>query len=174
MICISSISNLGMELNIIDIISIILVFVSLLFAVFLFTLKTENRTSNLLLGLFLVINAQDAGSQFVGYFIYPYYPGWGMLISSTIFFKMPLLYLYILSVIYADFKLKPKHLLHCIPFVIITIVLIPRYYGVDFDGKMSFNSHGSFDRMPEIKFMYLLVHLQIIGYLIASFFSVNF
>lgn len=162
-----------MELNIIDIISIILVFVSLLFAVFLFTLKTENRTSNLLLGLFLVINAQDAGSQFVGYFIYPYYPGWGMLISSTIFFKMPLLYLYILSVIYADFKLKPKHLLHCIPFVIITIVLIPRYYGVDFDGKMSFNSHGSFDRMPEIKFMYLLVHLQIIGYLIASFFSVK-
>lgn len=162
-----------MQLDLIDIISIILVFVSLLFAVFLFTLKTENRTSNLLLALFLVINAQDSGSQFVGYFIYPYYPGWGMLTSSTIFFKMPLLYLYILSVIYADFKLKPKHLLHCIPFIIITIVLIPRYYGVDFDGKMSFNSHGSFDRMPEIKFMYLLVHLQIIGYLIASFLAVK-
>ena len=162
-----------MQLDIIDVFSILLVFVSLLFAVFLLTLKTENRTSNLLLALFLIINAQDSGAQFVGYFIYPYYPGWGMLISTTIFFKMPLLYLYILSVIYSDFKLKPIYLLHCIPFIIFTIVLIPRYYGVDFDGKMSFNSHGSFNRMPEIKFSYLLVHLQIIGYLILSFLAVK-
>ena len=162
-----------MELGIVDIISIILVFISVLFAIFLLTLKTENKTSNILLALFLIVNAQDAGAQFVGFFIYPYYPGWGMMISSTIFFKMPLLYLYILSVIYADFSLKKKHLLNIIPFIVIGFVLIPRYYAVDFDGKINFFRNGKFDRMPEIEFMYFLLHLQIIGYLIASFLVVK-
>ena len=115
-----------MQLDIIDVFSILLVFVSLLFAVFLFTLKTENRTSNLLLGLFLILNAQDSGAQFVGYYIYPQYPALGMFISSTLFIQMPLLYLYILSVIYSDFKLKQKHLLHLIPFILLNVVLIPQ------------------------------------------------
>lgn len=162
-----------MELTFLDIISIILVFVSFLFAIFLFTLKTEKRTSNILLGLFLIFNAQDAGSQFVGYYIYNLYPGLGMLISSSIYFIMPLLYLYILSVIYSDFKLSAKHLLHLIPFVVINIIFIPRYYWVDFDEKMIFLEKNQIERLPEIKFTYLLVHLQLMGYLIASFMAVK-
>ena len=162
-----------MQLDFTDVISILLVFVSLLFAVFLLTLKTENRTSNILLGLFLIINAQDSGAQFVGYYIYPQYPAFGMLINSTLFIQMPLLYLYILSVIYSDFKLKPKHLLHLIPFILLNVVLIPRYYGVDFDEKMIYLEKSRFERMAEIKFSYVLLHLQIVGYLIVSFIAVK-
>ena len=162
-----------MQLDIIDVFSILLVFVSLLFAVFLFTLKTENRTSNLLLGLFLILNAQDSGAQFVGYYIYPQYPALGMFISSTLFIQMPLLYLYILSVIYSDFKLKQKHLLHLIPFILLNVVLIPRYYGVDFDEKMIYLEKSSFERMAEIKFSYVLLHLQMAGYFIVSFIAVK-
>jgi AraC-like DNA-binding protein len=51
--------------------------------------------------------------------------------------------------------------------------MIPRYYGVDFDEKMVYLEKSRFERMPEIKFSYLLVHLQIIGYLIASFLAVK-
>ena len=91
-------------------ISLIIVFVSWLLVVFLLTAKTKNKTSNILLSLFLLVSAQDSSGLFAGYFLYPKFPGFGMLLNSTVFIKMPLLYLYILSVIYSDFKLKKKNI----------------------------------------------------------------
>jgi AraC-like DNA-binding protein len=161
-----------MELNFTDIVSLFIVFVSLLFAAYLLTMKSENYTSNLLIALFLILNAQDSSSIFSN-FVYPNFPGWGMLMNSTVFFTMPLLYLYILSVIYSDFSLKGKHLIHCIPFIINAVVFIPRYYAVDFDEKWIFLNANDIERMPEVKISYLLIHSQIAFYLIASFLAIR-
>ncbi len=161
-----------MEFSFTDIISLFIVFVSLLFAAFLLTMKTELYTRNLLIALFLIFTAQDS-SSIASYFVYPNFPGWGMLMNSTVFFNMPLLYLYILSVIYSDFKLKRRHLIHCIPFIINVILFIPRYYAVDFDEKWIFLNANGIERMPEIKVSYILVHLQIATYLIASFLAIR-
>jgi len=161
-----------MEFNFIDIVSLFIVFVSLLFAAYLLTMKSENYTSNLLIALFLILNAQDSSSIFSN-FVYPNFPGWGMLMNSTVFFTMPLLYLYILSVIYSDFSLKGKHLIHCIPFIINAVVFIPRYYAVDFDEKWIFLNANDIERMPEVKISYLLIHSQIAFYLIASFLAIR-
>ena len=81
-------------------ISLIIVFVSWLLVVFLLTAKTRNKTSNIILALFLLVNAQDSSGIFASLFVYPKYPGWGMIVNSTVFFKLPLLYIYLLSVIY--------------------------------------------------------------------------
>ena len=161
-----------MEFNFIDIVSLFIVFVSLLFAAYLLTMKSENYTSNLLIALFLILNAQDSSSIFSN-FVYPNFPGWGMLMNSTVFFTMPLLYLYILSVIYSDFKLKWQYLIHCIPFIINAVVFIPRYYAVDFDEKWIFLNANDIERMPEVKISYLLIHSQIAFYLIASFLAIR-
>lgn len=161
-----------MEFNFTDIVSLFIVFVSLLFAAFLLTMKTEKYTSNLLIALFLIFNAQDSSSIF-SYFVYPNFPGWGMLMNSTVLFTMPLLYLYILSVIYSDFRLKPRDLIHCLPFIINAVVFIPGYYAVDFDQKWVYLNANNIERMAEVKFSYILVHLQIVSYLIASFLAIR-
>jgi len=154
-------------------ISLITVFVSWLLVVFLLTAKTKNKTSNIILSLFLLVNAQDSSGLFASYFVYPNYPGWGMLINSTVFFKMPLLYLYFLSVIYSDFKLKKKDLWHLLFWVINIIVLTPRYFAVDFESKWVFLNANNVDKMLEIKGSYILVHVQLIIYFILCFKLIN-
>jgi len=161
-----------MELNFTDIVSLFIVFVSVLFAAYLLTMKTENYTSNLLIALFLIFNAQDSTAVF-SYFVYPKHPGWGMMMNSTVFFTMPLLYLYILSVIYSDFKLKWRHLIHCIPFIINAVVFIPRFYALDFDEKWIYLNANSVEKMFEVNFTYVFLHLQIATYLVASFLAIR-
>ncbi len=162
-----------MELSINDIISLLIAFLSVLFALYLLTAKTENYISNLLIALFLIVSVQDSAAQYVGMFVYPEYPGWGLFISSVIFFEAPLLFLFILSVIYSDLKLKPKHLLHIIPFILINLVYTPRFYALGFEEKIQFLEVNSVQKMPEIIFSYLLVHAQTLGYLIAGFGAVR-
>jgi len=161
-----------MELSFTDIVSLFIVFVSLLFAAYLLTMKTEKYTSNLLIALFLIFNAQDSTAVF-SYLVYPKHPGWGMMMNSTVFFSLPLLYLYILSVIYSDFKLKWGHLIHCIPFILNAVLFIPRYYAVDFDEKLVYLNADSIERMFEINVTYVFLHLQIASYLVASFLVVR-
>lgn len=157
------------SLSVTQIISLIVAFISDLLAIFLLTAKTKNFTSNLLLALFLFVNAQDSSGLFASLLVYPKFPGLGMLINATVFIKMPLLFLYISSVVYSDFRLKTIHLWHLLPFLLNVLVFVPRYYGVDFDAKWAFLQASSLERMPEIKFSYFLVHIQILVYVIMSY-----
>jgi len=154
-------------------ISLIIVFVSWLLIAFLLTAKTKNKTSNILLALFLIVNAQDSSGMFASYFVYPKFPGWGMIINSTVFFKLPLLYLYVLSVIYSDFKLQKKHLLHALTWVINIIILTPHFFAVDFDGKLAFLNENNVEKKSEIWASYILVHIQIVVYFIMCFMAIK-
>ncbi|NJM78482.1 MAG: hypothetical protein HC854_00475 [Flavobacterium sp.] len=58
-------------------------------------------------------------------------------------FKDPLLFLYILSVIYSNFKLKTKHLVHILPWLINIMVLFPVFFMVSEDKKLLFLEHYS-------------------------------
>lgn len=117
-----------MELDILQIFSLLTVFVSLMLAAFLLTIRSENYLSNLMLAMFLIVNAIDSDSIFLGSYIYPNFPALGIFLSSLVFFKMPLLYLYLVSVTFFDFKLEWKHLWHGLPFLVNFIVFIPRFY----------------------------------------------
>lgn len=163
-----------MELDILQILSLLIVFVHLLLAAFLLTIKTKNLVSNLLLAAFLLVSAEDSDSIFIGGYIYPHFPALGMLINSLVLLKLPLIFLYLLSIVYSDFNLKWKHLLHALPFLIVNIVLIPRFYYQDFAGQMEYiNSNTLSSRQIEIQLSYILVHTQIVVYLIASFLVIN-
>ena len=65
----------------------------------------------------------------------------------------PLIYLYVLSVIYSDFKLQKKHLLHLSWVVITLIIMSPIYIGDD-EGKIQFRDDiYNYDKM-HAKFIY--------------------
>ena len=101
-----------MELDLNQIIALFIVFVTALFAVYLISSKSKNQLNNVLIIAFLFLNAIDSAGSFLGLFVYPRFPGLGLFIStSASFLQVPALYLYILSTIYSDFKLKKKDLL---------------------------------------------------------------
>ena len=163
-----------MELDILQILSLLIVFVSLLMAASLLSMRSANYLSNLLLALFLIVSAIDSDSIFLGGYIYPNYPALGMFLSSLVFLKLPLFYLYLVSVTFSDFKLKWKHLWHGLPFLMDFIVLIPRFYAVGKEGQLEYLfSQTISDRQIEVQFSYILIHAQIFVYLVISFVLVN-
>lgn len=151
-----------------DVLNILTAFLSLFFAFFLLTLKSKNRSSNILISIYLIIVAIDSGSVLSGQFILPYYPGFGLLLNTLLFLSPPLLYFYICSVTYEDYNLKWKHLWHTLAFVIAILLLIPRFYLADFDKKIGILIAND-GLIIELKLIYLLLHLQIAAYIIACY-----
>nr|WP_315172306.1 helix-turn-helix domain-containing protein [uncultured Flavobacterium sp.] len=153
------------KINVLATITIITIFISLFLSLFLVTVKTEHKVSNRLFAFFLVLTAIDI-SIYLNY-LFEISSNIRIFISLIFFLQLPTIYLYVLSVCYSDFKLKSKHLIHTIPFVVANLVLVPRFYAVNLASKSSFLEKSS--SMLEIQFNYILIHVQIVLYLIAAF-----
>ena len=151
-----------------DILNILTAFLSLFFAFFLLTIKSKNRLSNVLIALYLIISAIDASTVITSQLITRKFPGLGILLNTTLFFGPPILYLYIRSLCFYNIKFRKTHLLHAIPFVLAIVLLISRFYTENYENKMSILSAKN-EVIIEIKLVYLLLHLQTIVYIIASF-----
>ena len=151
-----------------DIINLLTTFLSLFFALFLFTVRSGNKLSNRLIAAYLVLYALDAGTFISSQLLAMRYPGWGLFLNTFLFFAPPLLYLYVCSVCLEDMKIKKSDLLHAIPFVLAVVLLTPRFYLQDHETKLDVLSARD-GILPEMKLVYLLLHLQSIAYLIASF-----
>lgn len=154
-----------------DILSVLITFLSLFFAFYLLTIRSKNRLSNYLISFFLIIRAIDSGAIITSQLIFPYYPGLGLLINTSLFLSPPLLYFYICSVTNKDFKLSTKYIYHAIPFIVAIVILIPRFYLTNFDDKIEILM-ASDGKIIEMKLVFLMLHLQIFVYIIASFFVI--
>tara|TARA_R110000868_G_scaffold267206_3_gene526486 strand:+ start:420 stop:1550 length:1131 start_codon:yes stop_codon:yes gene_type:complete len=128
--------------SIISIVSFIIVILFLLLGVFLLSVKSSKKLSNQLLASFLIITAVDISVFFYHNFI-EFPPSIEMLRIQISSFKDPLLFLYILSVIYSDFRLKPKHLLLLLPWVISILILIPNFFLASKNNQFLFLSNYS-------------------------------
>ncbi|AFL79865.1 DNA-binding domain-containing protein, AraC-type [Aequorivita sublithincola DSM 14238] len=159
-----------MEVNALTITAIVSCVISVLLAVFLLSVKSKNSISNKLFATFLILSAIDLS----GWFQYLYLPGlssFGMAKSLLSFLQMPFFYFYVLSVCYSDFKLKPKHLLHAIPFVIANLVMTPRFYALDRDSKYAL--FENYNRIWEIIYIHISIELQFIIYIALVFVILN-
>lgn len=154
------------KINLLIIVNIVSLFISLFLAFFLITLKTKYKTSNSLFAVFLLLNAIDISEPLFN-MMADGPSNLGMFRTTFAFLQIPVFYLYIISVCYSDFKLKPKYLLHLLPFLIVNLVLLPRFYTVDDASKMSFIQNRQ--NMIEFQFIHILIHLQIVLYIIAVF-----
>lgn len=152
--------------NLLIIIASVSIFISILLAVFLVTVKTKHKVSNVLFAVFLILNAIDICDPLF-YMMVDGPSNLGMFKNMFVFLQIPVFYLYVLSVCYSDFKLKPQHLLHAIPFIITNLALVPRFYGVDTASKIFFIENRQ--NMIELKFNHILLHVQMIIYFVAVF-----
>ncbi len=152
-------------LDLVSVISFVLVLIFLFFAFFLLTVKTNNKTRNILLALFLIITAIDISSFFYYRFVrLP--PDIEILRAFCIsFLKSPLLYLYVLSLIYTDFRLKAKHVLHAVPFFLSVLILIPGFFMAGTASQQNFLQHAM--AMSEIKLLDMAIHIQSLAYIAA-------
>lgn len=142
------------------------VFVSLLMAFFLLTVKTENKLANRLFAWFFIISAIDLSGFFVTDYIQDYLDL--MIFRWTIcLLAMPLFYLYVLSVCYSDFRLKWKHLVHLLPILLVNLVFIPRLYLAS-NSDMKLLS-GDLEHMPEIYLIQILIEFQYVFYIVSAF-----
>lgn len=80
------------------------------------------------------------------------------------FISRPLIYLFVLSVIYSDFKLKPKHLFHALSFILATLISLPWYLS-DVDKNIYRNSID----YPEGMFIMHFSHVHTQFYIILTF-----
>ncbi|MBS7256488.1 helix-turn-helix domain-containing protein [Flavobacterium branchiicola] len=154
------------KINLLVIVTIITLFILLFLAFFLFAVKTKHKTSNSLFAAFLILQAIDTSQTLFDLVIHEP-SNLGMLRGLCAFLQIPVLYLYVLSVCYSDFKLKPKHLIHVLPFLIANLVLLPRFYAVDTASKI--NLIKNYQNSIEIQFNHILIHVQLIVYIIAVF-----
>lgn len=152
-------------MNLLTIVAVVTISISLFFSFFLLTVKTAHKLSNRLFTFFLILQVIDHSVNLGQLFEIPLTGR--ILISSFFFLQLPVFYLYILSVCYSDFKLKPIHLLHTIPFLLANSILLPRFYLVDLAAKISFLEKGS--SMVEVQFNHILMHVQCVFYIVAAF-----
>ncbi|MBW1656304.1 helix-turn-helix domain-containing protein [Flavobacterium quisquiliarum] len=152
------------KLDLLQGIARISVFVSLLLAFFLLTVKTENKLANRLFAFFFISSAIDLS----GFFMYLYtedHRNLEIFRSTFCLLGMPLFYLYVLAVCYSDFRLKWKHLLHALPFVVVNLIFIPRIYMRINDGSFM----GVLNQMSEIYFIQVLIEFQYAFYILSVF-----
>ncbi len=151
--------------NLLDIISVISLFIGLMFAVFLFSNRGTNKLSNRIFASFLFLLAID--NVFLSKIIDQNSYNISAVIALLVFLQLPAFYLYIISVCYSDFKLKVIHLIHTIPFVVVNLLMLTSFYGFDSNSVIILFSNVS-DTFKN-NFIHILIHAQVICYIIVVF-----
>ncbi|MFB9079850.1 helix-turn-helix domain-containing protein [Flavobacterium procerum] len=154
------------KLVFLDSVARIAVFVSLLLALSLLTVKTENKLANRLFACFIIFSAIDF-SGLLDYSLPLEYVNVDFFRSTVCLLEMPLIYLYVLAVCYSDFRLKWKHLIYALPFIVMNFVLMPRVYLESGVEKQHVLNH--FNEMFEIYFFQILIEFQYWFYIISIF-----
>ncbi len=126
--------------SIIGILSFIIFLLFLFFAVFLLTVKTDKKLSNVLLATYLIVVSIDVSVFFYSFFL-ELNLNLEMLRNKISELKSPLIFLYILSIIYSNFKLKKIHLVHLLPWLISILILMPNFFLANTMHKIKFSNN---------------------------------
>lgn len=147
------------------------VFVSLLLAFFLFTVKTKNKLANRLFAFYLIFFSIDNGGIFIDDNFILAHLNLEFFRWTVCVLILPAFYLYVLSVCFADFRLKQKHLLHAIPFIIINIVFVLSLYFLNDVDKKIFYDHR--DQSFQMYLLFIVLGIQTVLYSIGIFLTLK-
>jgi AraC-like DNA-binding protein len=160
-----------MQFTLFNILSIVILFQLVLLMLFLFTSSKGKPVSNVILGLFflvLAINIADGVLSVSGFF--EKFPQWAHLEDGFILLFGPLLYFYTCSVVYKDFSVRLRHLLHIVPFIVITVSLLAFYHSQTEEQKRFIEAAVLKRELPpQFYFITGLVYLHVMSYIVASF-----
>ena len=146
---------------------VLLIFVlHLLVAAFLLNLGKGDQLSHKLLAGYMLVSTLDI-SNFLFANFYSLHPNLNMIRSNISLFGAVFLYGYVNAVVYKDFKLTGKHFVHCLPYVVACLILVPNFFSVGAEGKQAF--YDNFNERPENIFILYLVYTQVGLYILAMF-----
>ena len=146
------------------------IFLVFILALFLFTVKTKNKLSNYLLAFFLFTTAAD-GMKFLIRDFPINYINLEAFRWSTNYIVSASFYLYVLSVCYTNFRFKPKHIIHLIPFLVFNAFMMWGIYFNDRPAKIKFIN--SMNDMLFFQFLLYLFEVLFQVYFIASFLAIR-
>ncbi len=154
------------KFTLVGIITLCILCFSMLLSVFLLTVKSKNKLSNRLLAAYFIVF-----SIHISVFFYAKYIELPsvieMLRDQILALASPLLFLYLLSNIYSDFKLRTIHVLHLIPLLVAILIFTPRFYAVSEDERVLFLE--SFNSQIEQKISYIVSVSITTFYLVLMF-----
>ncbi|WP_020568121.1 helix-turn-helix domain-containing protein [Neolewinella persica] len=143
-----------------------ILFIAMLMALFALVVPTQNRLANRLIAAYLMILAVT-----ISVFFYHQHYSPPLVIEKLRddinLLSAPLFYLFVRSLLYRDFKLRWQHLWHLTPFLLTTILFIPRFYGVPEVVRKEF--FQNYLAHWETYAAMVIGHLQAIVYLVLVF-----
>ncbi|RIV31561.1 AraC family transcriptional regulator [Flagellimonas lutimaris] len=146
-------------------ITLVVFFIALVLAFFFLTVKSKkhNKVRNRLMGFFLLsVLLHISVFYYSRYFVMPLFLE--QIRDQLVLLFPPLLYLYLLSSLYLDFKLVKKHLAHLIPFILVLFLFVPRFFVVPETDKIAF--YQSFHSHMEAKIYAAVVIISTTIYLL--------
>lgn len=138
----------------------------ILLVLFLLRVKTQNRVSNWLLAVFLSLSAVDA-CKFIIKEVPAHLLNFQAFRWTFVYLVPATFYLYVSSVCFDNFRFKPKHLLHALPFFALNLYYLIEIYLRSSAIKLQFIS--GINQEPIMHFFYLLFEVLFQIYFIASF-----
>jgi len=140
------------QIQLLNNLSKIIVYLLLIFSFFLITVKTKNKKSNYLFAFFFILIAFDISA----FFLKSWYSENSIIdnlrITSTLL-QLPILYFYVLSVCYSNIKFVLKDLVHGFLFIISFLVLF-----ISNKSKITFIV---FQLISEIQYLYYMIIIYI-------------
>lgn len=148
-----------------DVLLSFIIFQLLFVSLFLFSLSRGKRVSNALLGSFFLcfgLNLLDTLLLLKGvYFLHPAWELWGT--NMTLLFG-PLLYGHTQSVIYRDFRLTAAHLLHTLPFLLLTGITLFGFHRLPTDQQRQTLQAITTEQLPKT---FYIGSIFVVGHFLA-------
>lgn len=158
-----------MYLTLVDFLLAISIVQSLGLTAFLLLPGTFRLVSNRLLAASVLAFAAGLGE----FFLYStglalQYPNFAYLGTLVGLFQAGLLYLYAQSLMYRDFRLRPRHALHTLPFWIMSAIFLLAYYLQPTAVKLQILLSRDHPGVMTSLLLAVFLHLVILGYLCAT------
>jgi len=162
-----------MNLKFVDILNLISMFQLFLFVIFLLNKEVnKNRLSNLLLVAFFICQFLSISNHFIlsqrNFFI-EITPHMFFLFIPFAWLWAPLFYLYVKSLLYSDFSLRKKDIIHSIPFILFLLYDIFQFHIQSVEEKAYLIANNRFLTLNLSLIINLMITLQISVYLVFVF-----
>lgn len=155
---------MGQDL-ILEKITMVVFSIAMVLAFFLLTVKSRkhNIISNRLMGFFLLsLLVHISTFYYSPYFVLPLFLE--QIRDQLVLLFPPTLYLYLISSLYLEFKLTKKHLAHLIPFIVVFLLFVPRFFAVPESERIIF--YQSFHFQIEARIFAAISIISIVLYLL--------
>lgn len=162
-----------MEFTLTDVITILIFFQSSLFSIYLFTLSRSKKISNRLIAFFIFLLGINVFDNLLTKSLYLDFPQLAFIINCTAALIAPLIFLYIKSVAFKNFKLKRSDFFHLAFFIALVIWTILVFHIRSPEEKARIVRTTFSQLSLNYTLLILALHLQTIYYYIASLKVIN-